>query len=380
MSYVYKIILKPKGSFYFGGEESFSKSDLEAVVSKDKKAKDYFKKRQGYFAKSEKFPQQTQLLGMLRYELLKKEKKIFYFKNFITVPANHKQDAKDLVGKSKWSPKDKLDLGIIQRLSHLYLYNADKKKLFLPTPKDINLTLIEKEKGYINGRETKAYAFLKCDKPDSYFGAKDYLSSAFIDCDKNTLDLDSIYTSQVTTHTQTNNYKDDNEDALFKVKKYHLDKQYAFVFFVELAKEIFKEPYSTTVKLGGEESYFDMTVEKDDVEAFDIPQSKFSFLKKPTERIVLLSDTFVDAKDDIFSYTKVALCGKKVLRVMENSVKKEKHYKEHFKKSTKKVLLEKGSVFYPKDENARKKIEDILSNYTNFKTIGYNSYLTLKGE
>ena len=86
MSQIYEIRLKPIGSFYFGGEESFSSADLCSIVNTDKPAREYFKKRQGYYAKSEMFPQQTQLLGMVRKELLRQNKKLLYFKNYISVP------------------------------------------------------------------------------------------------------------------------------------------------------------------------------------------------------------------------------------------------------------------------------------------------------
>jgi hypothetical protein len=66
------------------------------------------------------------------------------------------------------------------------------------------------------------------------------------------------------------------------------------------------------------------------------------------------------------------MCDKTQLRTIVKN-------REHFNKTTKLILLTKGSVFYPKDEEAYKKIESIL-NKESFKKIGYNRYITLKGE
>ena len=49
------IKLTPLGEFFFGGDVTFGKAN-----------------KRSYYVQSRRFPQQTTLLGMLRYELLKK--------------------------------------------------------------------------------------------------------------------------------------------------------------------------------------------------------------------------------------------------------------------------------------------------------------------
>ena len=181
MNYIYQVILKPIGSFYFGGEESFSDAPLDAVVSSDTKEKNYFKKRQGYFAKSEMLPQQTQLLGMIRKEILRVNEKLLYFKNFVRVPKDLKPSAFALVGKKKWSDNNNLDLGITENLSPLYIAKEQNNKIvrYIHEPFNSNFALEEKEgKGYINGKASSKVYALKNMK-GNYFDAKTYLSSDF---------------------------------------------------------------------------------------------------------------------------------------------------------------------------------------------------------
>lgn len=385
MSQHYKITLKPIGSFYFGGEDSFSSAKLKGIKEfisdstlldeeKKKKFKEkqqkYFKKRQGYFAKSEKFPQQTQLLGMIRKELLRHNGKLLYFKNFMRVPTKYKYDANKIVGETRWTSKDSLNLGAIEELSPLYLQHDKKKKLFIPAPFDYGLSVESSGSGHINGRKGKAYRFIK-NSDGKAFGAKDYLCSDFIDSDKNRIKLDKVFTSFVQTHTQTLGYKQDNEEQLFKVKQYRLDEAYSFVFFLTLGNENYLEDkFTTTVELGGERSLFQMSVEKTDK---TLEKKSFGFLQNSSDRVVLLSDSYVDAS--LLNECKVTLAKKVPFRMI-------KRKDRSFDKTAKVILLLKGSVFYPKNEESKTKIIKNIESYKNYTTIGYNNYLELpkKGE
>ncbi|NKQ41261.1 MAG: hypothetical protein HF962_06800 [Sulfurovum sp.] len=359
MSQTYKITLKPIGAFYFGGEESFSSAPLDAVENMTQEStKKYFQKRQGYFAKSEMFPQQTQLLGMLRKELLRINKKLYYFKNFVSVPKKFKDKATQIVGNSRWTTDDALALGSLEELSPLYVGKEDK--LYISAPFDRGLRLEETGTGYINGRPSKAYAFKKCD--DKYFGAKDYLCSDLIAKDKSKLKIDDIFTAFTQTQTQTLSYKDNNDEQLFKVKKYRLDEACHFICYLTLENDAYLDMLKTTIELGGERSRFMMQVIKEGKP--DI-QSDFAYLKTDQSRVVLTSDALVEAK--IFKECKVTLSQKKVLRTFQ---------RRPFNKSRKTILLARGTVFYP-HEGKEQEVKGLIEKATNFRTIGYNGYLDL---
>lgn len=383
MSQTYEIKLKPTGSFYFGGEESFSSATLESIANKSKPAREYFKKRQGYYAKSERFPQQTQLLGMIRKELLRHNKKLLYFKNYITVPQEWKSEATKIVG-SKWHTNQEPKLGVIETLSPLYLGKNDK--VYVSAPMDFGLKLETTGTAYINGIPKEAVSFKKGN--GRYFDAKDSLYTKYhsLDCDckvlnksskKDCLDLNKIFKKDKRTHTQTFTYKEDNDEQLFKVSRYCLDDNYYFIFYLTLSDGVYlKDALDTIVSLGGEGSYFHMHVKTIEVSEKPDFEEYYKKLRTKETRVMLTSDSFIDPCSKIFEYCKTVLTQKQILRTLQGNKENKKF---HFKKSLKKILLKKGTVFYPKDEESLAKICSEL-NRKNFQSIGYNQYTILKGD
>lgn len=379
MKRTYQITLKPVGSFYFGGEESFSDAPLGVVKSNEAPAKEYFKKRQGYFAKSEIFPQQTQLLGMIRKEILRANNKLFYFKNFVRVPTNLKNNAFKLVGCKKWCADEDLDLGVIETLSPLYIAKEKNGKMirYIHEPFNGNYLLEEKEGvGYINGKPTlKVYA-LK-DKNGNYFNAKTYLSSDFVASKSDKVTIDEIFTSHTRTHTQTLPYKEDDEEKLFKVMRYTMHRDYSFLFYLTTSDKVFENGFTTTVSIGGEGSYFMMQVKEQEEKKIDT-----SFLENRDSRIVLISDAYIKSpislengdkkeKESIFDLCKLILADKTILRTIES-----KSNYHSFKKSQKYILFKKGTVFYPK-KGQEEEVKKLIKGYSNFRKIGYNHYIDL---
>jgi len=368
MSQIYKVTLKPIGSFYFGGEQSFSSMPIKSIPREQKETIDYFKPRQGYFAKSEMFPQQTQLLGMLRKELLKANGLLLYFKNFTKVPKEYKDKAQKIVGMGKWSHEGSFNLGMIEELSPIFL--EKEGSLYVSAPKDMGLKLVKGCVGYINGEPKSSYALQKCN--GKYFGAKDYFSAAYIDRHGNTLDLDNVFTEQIRTHTQTLHYKEDDDEQLFKVKRYTLDDACSFVCYLTMSSgEHLEDGYTTTVDLGGEESHFVMQAQKVDA----LPSLEAIYASKKTNRcrIVLVSDAYVKEPKTLNEHIDVMFASKTILRTIGKKEDKKFH------KTQKIVLLEKGSVLYPKEAQTAT-VKDMLESYDPFTTIGYNQFQVIQGE
>lgn len=113
----YTITLTPESRFFFGSEITFGQSGEQ-------------KRRRSYLVKSEVLPQQTSLLGMLRYELLRE--------NSLLAPYdtndNRQQAAEALVGTTGFVVDDKPDYGVIDALSPLLL--TDGKQRWVPEPLD----------------------------------------------------------------------------------------------------------------------------------------------------------------------------------------------------------------------------------------------------
>ena len=365
----YKIILKPIDNFYFGGENSFGDSK-----SSQDKSERYFAKRSAYFAKGEMFPQQTQLLGMLRKTILRKHGCLKLHSNGEWVSDNAKQKlAQELVGL-KWEGWEDT-LGKLISLSPIHLEEEINNEIisYCPAPYDNELSL-SKETGisYINGRkdESHVYAFKKED--NKYFGAKDYLCSAYISKDsKKSLDLDKVFKKHTKTGNQTFDKSEDDAEQLYKMQSYVLSKEHKNVYFVCYLESkdntLFGDSYSQIVELGGERSLFELEVKKVDV----IVDNKDVYISKEEERLILISDTYVECNKDenIFDYVDVALAKKGIFRTFHES-------KSSFSKTSKKVLLKKGSVFYPK-KDALKNIINMIEVESAYRNIGYNQFIII---
>lgn len=354
---LYKVTLKPIGKFYFGGENSFgeAKSKNETALGSN-----YFAKRSAYFAKGEKFPQQTQVLGMIRKEIMRHKECLKIHNNGECVVKGKKEKAIELVGLN-W----KEDLGKIVQLSPIFLEN--NHEIFIPAPLDKDLELATKSGvSFINGRkdESSVYAFRT--SKDTMFNAKDSLCSDYISSNSS-IELDKIFEGVTRIGNQTLKYSDDDEEQLYKMTSYTLDKAYHFVCYLELSEDIFDRDngYKGIVELGGERSSFQLEITSTD----QSPNCKTIYKKHPKDhsRIILTSDSYVN--EDIFNHVVVALSEKVNFRTIVSSQK-------GFSKSSNIVLLKKGSVFYVKD-NHEEEIISLLDSEKAFSKIGYNQYIKL---
>ncbi|KGL55895.1 CRISPR-associated protein Cmr3 [Porphyromonas sp. COT-052 OH4946] len=115
-TYLYLIKLTPLDKFFFGQKKTFGDDNAN------------------YFVYSSHFPQQTALLGLLRYQLLQIAG-VDVFKDNKIQDTNK---AAKLIGEQSFSPfvKDKLQFGIIQSLSPVFIIDKKndegKEEYFLP--------------------------------------------------------------------------------------------------------------------------------------------------------------------------------------------------------------------------------------------------------
>ncbi|KGL48552.1 type III-B CRISPR module-associated protein Cmr3 [Porphyromonas gulae] len=115
-TYTYLIKLTPLDKFFFGQKKTFGDDNAN------------------YFVYSSLFPQQTTLLGLLRYQLLQIAGEDVFKDN--KIQDEHK--AAELIGEQSFSPfvKDKLQFGIIQSLSPVFIIDKKndegKEEYFLP--------------------------------------------------------------------------------------------------------------------------------------------------------------------------------------------------------------------------------------------------------
>lgn len=111
MSNIHLIQLTPLGEFFFGGEDTFGPDT-----------------NRHYFVRSRLFPQQTSLLGLLRYELLKSEAAVFDLTaDRIIDPAG----AARLVGAQGFDALHNKAFGIIEGLSPVFLLDPLGRPFFM---------------------------------------------------------------------------------------------------------------------------------------------------------------------------------------------------------------------------------------------------------
>ena len=127
----YLIKLFPTGKFFFGGEMTFQVGDDE---------RDSFNSQYAsYIIKSEKFPQQTSLLGMLRFLLLRKSD--YFDCQHNKIKSECKDDVGKLIGKTSFMKGKTGGYGKINRIGPCFLMKNGKPICLLP--KDFG----SKEKG-----------------------------------------------------------------------------------------------------------------------------------------------------------------------------------------------------------------------------------------
>ncbi|MCS3901794.1 type III-B CRISPR module-associated Cmr3 family protein [Methanococcus voltae] len=404
----YLVTLKPIDSYFFGGKETFGEGADDSLKN--------------YLVNSEKFPQQTTVLGMIRKELLKitgdyKSNIMDYQKENIYIHeiiGDFKLEL-DKLEEFKEYKEFKTDIGYIKEISPVVLYkkdNEDKNKLEIYTQipfnyqptcdktklKPLKFKNIENEnKDIITKNNTKGY-YVQEDSNYVYFNPKTHNNEiVFKVLEFN--QKDNSYTVETKNINEFENFKKysdifieniniginisknnkDNEDGYYKQKSYKLrnkdklDEEWGFCFILSLKnnKKLKKldENYINIVNMGAENSSFNLEIQK-------IEKDKlFDNLKFEENTITLMSDTYL-ANDDykeirensLLIHTELKNFATINLQDFKHKTKLDNQYK----------FLKKGSVIHFENDN-KLKIEKILNDnkYDILKKIGYNQYVAM---
>lgn len=120
----YQIKLTPVNAYFFGGEKHAEKKGEPGKFEMD------------YYVRSELYPQQTTLLGTLRYYLLMKNGCLSPRKN------NKESQANDLIGKNSFiyrKGETVQTFGKIHSISPLYFLKGDDKYIIAPFDREFEL-------------------------------------------------------------------------------------------------------------------------------------------------------------------------------------------------------------------------------------------------
>lgn len=373
----YLIKLTPLDKFFFGQKNTFGDNNVN------------------YFVHSSHFPQQTTLLGLLRYRLLQVAGDDVFKNNQIACPVL----AENEIGKQSFSPFElqEQSFGKIESLSPVFIMDKTFGKHFVPVGKryqkkdgkSIELLSLSHKEG--------------CPPLLEGYSSKEALESCWISSDGQTLFSEEDFFVADERIGIRKDYKGGTQDdAFFRQTFYKFSKDNARNFcFATLLKtnDKINIPMNekSIVYLGGERQPFVMEVAEEtldfSVKPSDLTQDKQHYT------VVLLSDALISSdqvSEATFGITTVKdfaclLTGigtKKYYNVGEKrhskpiqtseSADESKSDKSDVALSFQQELYAAGSVFYFKDHEKAKAFCQALKDKKNFHKIGYNHAMIIK--
>lgn len=352
----YLVTLRPTGNFYFGSEKHFSFGG------------------KNYLVKSNPFPQQTTLLGMLRYELLRKA-------NLLN--GKNKAEEAQLIGPAGFSTTNTKGYGIIHSISPVFLHEARNNRSF-----------IRQGNGWQHGREIRPMATTEkalgsaTQAPPILlqgYDAKQPLDDNFIHpTDGTVIPLSHVYLYPAQTGNQKNNKQATDDEALYKqtycrFARQHKDKknvEWCFAFYLTTYAELELEQ-GIMVSMGGDQSAFILNHRKATDELF-LPS--YTPATDDWVKLTLLSDAFCTENLALTAPAAIALATD--FRFIETTAQTTKYYNVSYRnndstsadmlRSDKHSLYKAGSVFWLRAADLPV-FTKALAN-PSFTTIGYNYY------
>ncbi len=343
-----------------------------------------------YFQRSRQYPQQTTLLGMLRYQLLLQNNQFDATETII-----NKSNAETLIGKGSFDESAGQTFGAIQRIGSVFLLHHNQPVFPLPfvvieeedkTRKPISLQ--------INKAPREIAAFWGNKQDGSLtdlvsYKAKTGLKTQFVGAVGEAIDAKKIFADmggQVGIR-KPQTYRDAAEtdrEGFFKMHYQQLKPEYAFGFYATL--DTGATLADNLVFMGKERSLFRM-----EVSPAEAPQLRPLTMPAPmvgAEAIWLLSDACVEA--DIYTHCRVALTETVNFRNIRTKTATTTNYfagpkplaehtdthKPPSRPASRRELLQRGSLLFPKAGELAA-LETCLTSNEAFRTIGYNQYTIL---
>lgn len=391
----YLVKLKPLTPFFFGGENTFGEGEVN------------------YFAKSNYLPQQTTILGFLRYELLSQNGLIG------TDPVSQKWA--DLIGSQSFECVDNkftASFGAIKNISPVFImddnnsyitqsldwayYEDDKRSKIIHECKMIAKNI---EPIHIRFDDADKITFVDSSKsfiPILEVGGKKYdpklgLASLWVSSDGTKMkhwDFNEGYKddgnvgngffvskSQIGIHRDTNKSKTQKGDFYKQIYKSFDDANTCFAFYTDIELPVGKILTSRVTTMGGERSVFEMIISKvnEHLPSFDLLFRDAFVASHPKRKNVLIMTSDVFCHQSILNRCKFAITdsipfrnitSKQVSGVNYAALDRTNKEKAKLFKTKELIyLLKRGSILYVDDSQATKKdIESI----TPFYNIGYN--------
>lgn len=371
-SKVYFVQLIPLGQFFFGGQK---RSEAEAP-EKD------------YYFRSLYFPQKTQLLGMLRQELLIQN-------NLFPLDKHNREQAAALIGPESFAPgTGSQDFGVLREISPLFL--CCNNCYYHPIPFDHGFTLVKKsgktylhikkgdikEKGDSTSVATHGYIPQLEDFDSKKYNPLQLLANTPGTTPINYNEIFKEFEQVGIKKGQSGQVK---KDAYYKQVFYRLKKGAYFAFYLRLdttwkyqGKTLKLEFADNIITMGGERSTFKMKVtprsdSSNNLSVQTLYRERLpSYHPHPTfHKVVLTSSAFVEPF--VLSLCSFAITGSVFFRNIRTHVRQTRKFsnlkQESIKGSTKTHtpylgsrynLLQQGSVLYLENRENLGRLEEQL--------------------
>lgn len=345
MSNRYLISLKPVGKFFFGGDMSFTVNGKKSEYS-------------SYIIKSNKFPQQTSLLGMLRFLILRNDSSVF---DTATQLITDRHAAANLIGESSFDPSgSKASYGVINNISECFLQTMHNNQWtdfsFRYKVDELQLDPNAGVNAQINGKSVTV--------PPMKYDSKEGLGSCYMGVDGIAKTDEEIFVEDLCNGIDRNitTGKTDN-NALFKQVFYRFKSDFRFAFEADVDIDI--TPYNgQIVSVGADNSQFVIGIEKSKRGAVSDGNGKC---------VVLLSPSYI-TETELVSVT-FAISDTMPFKSMNTRTETVGPYNKKSKQydySNKIMLYTSGSLFYFQSNDEAKSFADKIRGHADFNQIGYN--------
>lgn len=352
--------LYPLEKFYFGGETVFHDLTNESLG------------RSSYIVYSRLFPQQTSLLGMLRYVLLDQEK--------LAEPGGIAKDKQEIAAQLIGSEGFRLDpnnllktgnFGKIHSICPVFIMKGEKA--FTCAPLNFQSGGKRVEVSFVSGKHYNGNSIVPFLPEMINFNYKKGFDRVLISQEGDIVKMSDIFIEVSNVGIFKDRKGGSNIDAFFKQTCFRFsESDLAFAFYAYLEESCKIE--ESTVSLGGDGSLFRLEIDANSnpPESIVMPGNS----NKPAA--VCLSPAFIEKswlKDCLYHASELI-----EFRFLKTSVRTEKYYNINspdVARSAKFNLFERGSIFYFNDS-------EILDTFTRqvqipaMQQIGYNYLETIK--
>jgi CRISPR-associated protein Cmr3 len=357
----YLVQLTPVGKYYFGSENSFNAEDKAGGGA-----------TKNYLVRSRQYPQQTTLLGMMRYAILQQY-------GLLQQPQSEwaaKIGAHSFNGLQPDANGNRVsNWGLIQQISPLFLLIDGQ--MFLPAGISLQLYKKDKSLGQValmpQGRSgavadyctDEFYWFEQYDpKQQACMLWKQHNGSAL-------LQPSDIFIGCFQVGITKSRQGAPDEDAFYKEYFYQLKRGAAFAFYVTTSEPLqhFEKPL--LIQSGGDQSLFHLQLSEASDNIFETTQATGK------GKFTLLSDAFVKA-DEVLPLCTACITQSVDFRYMQTTTATGRYYNVSKKagdmrKSEKLNLLERGSVLFT---DRAEELEKVLNSpdIAPYRHAGFNYY------